>query len=159
MEPALVLAVAVGMVCGVPLVVTGLGVVLGGATRWGVTTPGRVAPVAALLLALRAVPSPAAPPPPGERLALVERHPAVPDQASPRPAPPLPAAQTSTYRVVAGDSLWAIACRFLSVDGSVPSDADINRYWRIIYAANRQVVGADPDLIFPGQLLAIPPEA
>lgn len=50
------------------------------------------------------------------------------------------------YTVVRGDTLWGIAQRKLG-DG---------RRWREIYAANRAVVGPNPDRIFPGQVLVIP---
>jgi len=56
------------------------------------------------------------------------------------------------YRVVPGDSLWAIACRDLGTG----SDARINRRWREIYVENREIIGSNPDLIFPGQMLSIP---
>jgi hypothetical protein len=48
--------------------------------------------------------------------------------------------------VVKGDTLWDIA-------QAVYGDAT---RWPEIYAANTDVVGADPDLIFPGQVLRIP---
>jgi nucleoid-associated protein YgaU len=35
-------------------------------------------------------------------------------------------------------------------------DAAIDRRWREIYAANRAVVGPDPDLIRPGERLRLP---
>ncbi|WP_069816546.1 M23 family metallopeptidase [Streptomyces sp. TP-A0874] len=54
----------------------------------------------------------------------------------------------ASYVVVGGDSLSAIAER-QTVEGGWPS----------LYRANRQVVGADPDLIFPGQRLALPEAA
>jgi nucleoid-associated protein YgaU len=34
--------------------------------------------------------------------------------------------------------------------------AQVDAAWRADYAANRSVVGADPDLIHPGQVLALP---
>lgn len=60
----------------------------------------------------------------------------------PRPAPPPP----KTYTVKPGDSLWAIAKRILG-DGS---------RWREIYNANVSVIGKNPNLIYPGQVLRIP---
>jgi LysM repeat protein len=48
--------------------------------------------------------------------------------------------------VVKGDTLWDIA---------QAEYGDATR-WPEIYAANTDVVGADPDLIFPGQVLRIP---
>jgi surface antigen len=48
--------------------------------------------------------------------------------------------------VVPGDTLWGIAAELLG-DGA--------RY-REIYDANREVIGANPDLILPGQVLRLP---
>ena len=58
--------------------------------------------------------------------------------------PPKPAEET--YTVAAGDSLSKIAKRFYG---------DAND-WRRIYEANRELIGANPDLIRPGQKLRIP---
>lgn len=61
------------------------------------------------------------------------------------------------YRVEPGDTLWGIAARTLrDRDGGWPDGADVGRFWRRIYAANRAVIGDDPDLIFPGQQLSLP---
>ena len=49
------------------------------------------------------------------------------------------------YRVVPGDTLAAIAAA-LAVRGG----------WPALYAANRQVIGPDPDLIRPGTVLTVP---
>ncbi|MFB7910751.1 peptidoglycan DD-metalloendopeptidase family protein [Kitasatospora sp. NPDC056076] len=54
-----------------------------------------------------------------------------------------PAAQQS-YRVVSGDTLSKIADA-KNVEGG----------WHALYEQNRSVVGADPNLIFPGQQLAL----
>lgn len=58
-----------------------------------------------------------------------------------RPMPPAP----KTYTVKPGDTLWAIAKKTLN-DGS---------RWREIYDNNMDVIGKDPNLIFPGQVLRI----
>lgn len=50
------------------------------------------------------------------------------------------------YVVKAQDSLWLIANRLLG-------DGD---RWRELYAANRQVIGPNPNLIRPGQVLEVP---
>lgn len=55
--------------------------------------------------------------------------------------------------VRSGDSLWTLAAGDLP---AAASDADISRRWREIYAANRPVIGPDPDLIVPGQRLLLP---
>ncbi|KKK99088.1 hypothetical protein LCGC14_2636220, partial [marine sediment metagenome] len=51
-----------------------------------------------------------------------------------------------TYTVKAGDNLWKIAQRFYSQ----------GTRWNDIYDANKGVIGPDPDLIQPGQVLTIP---
>lgn len=53
-----------------------------------------------------------------------------------------------------GDSLWSIAAREL---GRSATAAAIAARWPDWYATNRQVIGTDPDLILPGQVLRIPP--
>lgn len=53
-----------------------------------------------------------------------------------------------------GDTLWGLARDSLP-EGS--SAAEIDRRWRSVYDLNRDVVGADPDLIHPGQRLRLPP--
>ncbi len=58
------------------------------------------------------------------------------------PAP----AQASMYTVVKGDCLWNIAKKFYG-NGS--------RY-TVIYDANREVIGGNPNRIYPGQVLTIP---
>jgi hypothetical protein len=56
-------------------------------------------------------------------------------------------------RVRPGDSLWRVA-RTLLPDGA--GDAAVDRMWRRIAACNRDRLGPDPDLIFPGTLLRVP---
>lgn len=51
-----------------------------------------------------------------------------------------------TYTVRPGDSLSKIA-------KSLMGDA---KKWRVLYEANKDVVGSNPDLIHPGQVLKIP---
>ncbi len=51
-----------------------------------------------------------------------------------------------SYTVAKGDSLWAVARKsYGSGDG-----------WSKIYAANQGIIGPNPNLIFPGQVLTIP---
>lgn len=64
-----------------------------------------------------------------------------------------PQADRDRIRVRAGDSLWALAARRL---GAGASDPQIARYWPRVYSANRAVIGDDPDLISPGQVLHVP---
>jgi LysM domain len=55
--------------------------------------------------------------------------------------------------VLRGDTLWSIAARHL---GPAASAADIEIEWHRWLATNREVIGDDPDLILPGQLLRLP---
>ena len=74
--------------------------------------------------------------------------------AAPHIAPTTSApAQPAIYTVRPGDTLWDIARRHL--DGR-PSDAAIARAWPRWYAANRALIGSDPNLILPGMRLLIP---
>ena len=63
------------------------------------------------------------------------------------PVTPTSATPAATeYEIRSGDSLSAIAKRFYG-------DAT---QWRKIYDANRDVLGDDPDKIYPGQKITIP---
>ncbi|MFE5791471.1 peptidoglycan DD-metalloendopeptidase family protein [Streptomyces sp. NPDC056503] len=59
-------------------------------------------------------------------------------------APAAKAAAPTTYSVVAGDYLSKIA-----------ADHDVAGGWERLYADNRQVVGGNPSLIFPGMKLTL----
>jgi hypothetical protein len=59
----------------------------------------------------------------------------------------------AAYVVRRGDALWDVAARHL---GPQASAADVAREWPRWYAANRVVIGADPNLIRPGQVLTPP---
>ena len=52
-----------------------------------------------------------------------------------------------------GDTLWSIAARHL---GPTATAAQVAREWPRWHAANRHVIGADPDRLVPGQLLEPP---
>jgi Tfp pilus assembly protein FimV len=62
----------------------------------------------------------------------------------------------NTVTVRPGDSLWLIAARRLGPD---PSTVEIAEAWPQWYAANKQLIGSDPDLIRPGQVLHAPAPA
>ncbi len=86
--------------------------------------------------------------------------------ASPAPGPSLPtvpdwptAATADEHVVVRGDCLWHVAERWLAqqTPGIPPGPAAValavDAWWR----ANAGVIGADPDLLLPGQVLVPPP--
>ncbi|GAA4971507.1 LysM domain-containing protein [Kineococcus glutinatus] len=108
------------------------------------TVPGTAAPVPARL------------PPPAS--------PAWPPLASaPGSAPPgaqRPAAIGGTVVVHRGDTLWSLVSAHLRATdgqeratGATRTAAEVQRWW----AANRDVIGPDPDLLHPGQVLHVPP--
>lgn len=68
------------------------------------------------------------------------------------PAAAAPAAG-GTVLVQEGDTLWGLAARAL---GPAASDAQIAAEWPRWYAANASVIGADPDVLVPGQVLVVP---
>ncbi len=107
----------------------------------------------------------------GPPASVVSAQPVLPDPGwtpQPPPAPPstrpgdvsLVSAAAGAGRAVEdhvvvrrGDTLWAIAERHL---GRRADPAQIAREWPRWYAANRQVIGDDPDRLQPGQLLRPP---
>jgi hypothetical protein len=67
---------------------------------------------------------------------------------------------TAGYEVAAGDSLWTIAAHTLeAARGVPPTEAELHGYWRSLIEVNRVRLAdpANPDLIFPGQSLVLPP--
>jgi len=66
---------------------------------------------------------------------------------APRLAPLAVARPPAPITVRAGDSLWSIAASGLGPGAEV---AEIDAAWRALYAANREAIGSDPDLIRPG---------
>jgi len=63
---------------------------------------------------------------------------------------------SSRHTVRPGDSLWRIARGVFVSAGIRPTGAQISDLWRAIYAENRDVIGDNPNLIHPGQILHIP---
>ncbi|MEE8330445.1 MAG: LysM domain-containing protein [Acidimicrobiia bacterium] len=151
--------VIAGSVAIFALALPSLALLVGGARRLAAVQPripssrfgGAVVLCAALGGLARGAPAISAVAPVTSRIAQT------PPTAKTSESEPQPRA-TETYVVRPGDSLWAIACRHLQASGAPTTDAAIDRMWRTIYAANRQVVGEDPDLIYPGTQLTIPEE-
>ena len=82
------------------------------------------------------------------------------------PAAEAPSAPATTHRVSAGESLWSITEELLDAEaaeaptdpssGGPPAQARVARAWPILYAANAESIGADPDIILPGTVLSVP---
>ena len=82
--------------------------------------------------------------------------PPIHDADRPQLLAPVPRVAVSTHDLVTvhrGDSLWSVAARHL---GPRASDAQVAHEWPRWYAANRAVIGADPDVLVPGQQLRPP---
>lgn len=73
------------------------------------------------------------------------------------PSPPVHAAPMepahSTVVVLRGDTLWSIAARSL---GGSANNFEIAQAWPRWYAANKHIIGADPNQLLPGQILSAP---
>lgn len=67
--------------------------------------------------------------------------------------PAAPAPSVVEIVVLRGDTLWSIASRSLGPNASDASVATECQQW---FDANRDVIGDDPDLIKPGQILSAP---
>jgi nucleoid-associated protein YgaU len=66
------------------------------------------------------------------------------------------ASTAHSHVVVQGESLWRIARTVLATDGSSPTGSAVSDLWRSIYELNRDLIGDDPNLIHPGQVLELP---
>ena len=73
--------------------------------------------------------------------------------AVPEPSSSAEVEEATTVTVRAGDSLWKIAQRQLPDSAT---NAQIDATWRQWYDLNAEVIGADPDLIYPGMVLVTP---
>lgn len=62
------------------------------------------------------------------------------------------------YRVAAGDHMWNIARRLLTLSmPAPPATGQIASYWVDLVEANRETIrSGDPDLIYPGETLFLP---
>jgi len=127
----------------------------------GRTTPTATAPEPAPSVAPppSVAPAPSVPPPPPATNAPPQP-PAAPPPPQPQPkrqparaAPPGPDAPWVLYVVRTGDTMWAITDWAL---GSRSTPDRIAASWTQIWAANRSVIGDNPNLIFPGQRFRVP---
>ncbi|HET6968683.1 MAG TPA: LysM peptidoglycan-binding domain-containing protein [Ornithinibacter sp.] len=118
------------------------------------TGRGRTAETSASPLPSPSPSRPAASRPPTADSRWTPSPPAVRPQPDVRLLTPAPAATEPGEVVVKrGDTLWSIAARHL---GPLPSDAEIAAAWPAWHDTNRHVIGDDPDLLRPGQVLRAP---
>jgi len=81
-----------------------------------------------------------------------------PEAAAPGPAGVRPE-PGDRWTVGPGDDLWSIAAATLTKAwGHPPADADLGRYWWQVIQSNRPRLPdpADPSLLFPGDVVALP---
>lgn len=123
--------------------------------------PTTVAPV---------VPDPATvPPPPADHPPPTPYEPApteqpyvraTPGSETPPTEPPAPAPDSRTWTVARGQSFWSIVEAVLGEAwGRPPTAREVDPYWRALIEANRSRLAdaRNPDLLFTGQVLAVPP--
>lgn len=110
-------------------------------------------------MALVATAAPLEAEPPDSEAPVMRRLPdpaPVPKERQPEPGEAPPAVEEWT--VAPGDHLWSVAARVLEAAWErVPADDEVGPYWRRLVAANsdRLADPANPDLIYPGQRLAV----
>ena len=57
-----------------------------------------------------------------------------------------------------GDHLWALAERRISSTlGRPAADHEVAPYWREVVASNPEIRSGDPDVIYPGEVIVLPP--
>lgn len=101
-------------------------------------------------------PAPAGP----ERIPIADQGPGPAPATGPVGSDSLDWPRTAAPDVVVqpGDTLWGLAEQALRATASAPpSDTAVAHAWPAWWAANRQVIGEDPDLILPGTVLSPPP--
>jgi len=151
-------------------------------SRTASTHPTATATATATATSPAPAPTPAAsaaPPTPSGHRSSAPTQPATaeppPEHAARRPAEPPPSGSaapvnpaatgagdaapgraTTAVLVRPGDSLWAVARRDLQAAGAAATARDVAAAWPLWWAANRQLVGEDPDLLRPGTHLTPP---
>ena len=151
----------------------GVGLVAGGPVLAGCTTPAGALPSAVATASAQApvLDRPTTPPPAPAH--PTERSPSAPtgtgpvsdwpapatDEHLPAPVPDRPAPAAGEHVVLRGDCLWDIAAGDLARrTGGTPTDAEVATAVDAWWQANAAVIGPDPDLLLPGQVLR-PPSA
>lgn len=134
----------------------GVGLVTGGpALAACVPSPG--APPPTLVAAAESSAAPAGPVPDWPATPATPATP-VPAADPPPPVPDWPAPAEGEHVVLRGECLWTVAAADLARrTGRTPTDGEVAaavvRWWH----ANAAVIGPDPDVLLPGQVLRPPP--
>ncbi len=82
-----------------------------------------------------------------------------PRSSGARPAPPAAPAPLATWTIQPGDHFWHVARAVLTEAWKrPPSDVELLPYWRLLVEHNRSRLAdpANPDLVYPGQVLELP---
>lgn len=77
-----------------------------------------------------------------------------------RPEPAITVSDGAHLEVVVteGDHLWALAERRMSSNlGRPAADHEVAPYWREVVSSNPEIRSGDPDLIYPGEVIVLPP--
>ena len=95
-------------------------------------------------------------PPPSSTVAPPPASPSITPAA---PIGPRVSPEPATWVVQPGDHFWSIATATLRTHDAAVTDDEVARYWRTLVDANRDrlVVPGNPDLVFAGQDLVLPP--
>ena len=174
-------------VAGVTLTAAAMAPGPAGALPTAATPTDLLRPDTATILTIDAPPPLTAPILAGDHAVLVSLDLADPEpptsmvESTPTPAPPTTAAAspagaeppteagstaedpgrvTDTWEIRAGDHLWHVArITLLDRTGSTPSDDDVSAYLAVLIETNRErlLVPSNPDLVFAGQVIALPP--
>lgn len=72
-------------------------------------------------------------------------------------AQPAAAGAADVYHIEKGDSLWSIARDQFEAQGVTPTNGQIQEATKALYEANREVIGANPNLILAGHSINIDP--
>jgi len=79
-----------------------------------------------------------------------------------QPGPQAPPSRPDVHRVRPGDNLWVIArdrlAQVTGRDAGTVPEREVARYWLAVIEANQAGLrSGDPDLIYPGELIRLPP--
>ena len=61
-----------------------------------------------------------------------------------------------TFKVARGDTLWGLTKQALAASGRSTSNANVVAAVHMLYQHNQAVIGSDPNLIMPGQVITWP---